>query len=112
MEKKEDFQGEEPRENATLYREKTMPGQTNFHAGSLKFENQNSVRCHRCDGLMAREFCFDIQDETGNYGFWAFRCMQCGEILDPLILQNRFVQHPLLFKNRARRKMVIANIHS
>ncbi len=94
------------------YRENTKSSQTNLHAEYLKFEGQNSVRCYRCEGLMAREFCFDLHDETGNNGFWAFRCMQCGEILDPLILQNRFGQHPFVLKNRARRKEVIATLKS
>lgn len=87
---------------------KPIPSQTNRDAKFLPFQGVNSLRCHRCEGLMAREFILDLQDETGNNGFWGFRCLQCGEILDPLILQNRYAQEPVLIKGRARRKEIIA----
>jgi hypothetical protein len=31
----------------------------------------------------------DLQDETGIERFAAWRCMICGEVLDPVILENR-----------------------
>lgn len=93
------------------FRNKTITGPTNPHNEHLKFEIENSDRCHRCGGFMAREYCFDLLDETGHNGFWALRCMQCGEILDPLILQNRNAQHPVPLKDRARRKEGIATSH-
>jgi len=45
--------------------------------------------CHRCQGLFVRVFCMDMYDSSCENGFWALRCLQCGELLDPLILQNR-----------------------
>lgn len=86
--------------------------QTNRNTDFSEMHAQNLTRCHRCDGLMSKEFCFDLQDETGNNGFWALRCMQCGEILDPLILQNRIAQHPVPIKDRARRKEIIVTTKS
>jgi hypothetical protein len=94
------------------YTGKTLGSQTNPHADWSIFQGGNSVRCHRCGGLMAREFCFDLQDETGKTGFWAARCLQCGELLDPLILQNRYAQDPTVLKDRARRKEIIATSNS
>lgn len=40
-------------------------------------------RCSRCGGLMVTEWCEDLSDYT------AQRCVQCGEVIDPVILQNR-----------------------
>jgi len=40
-------------------------------------------RCPRCRGLMVAEWCEDLSSYTGQ------RCVQCGEVIDPVILQNR-----------------------
>ena len=40
-------------------------------------------RCPRCGGLMVAEWC----QELSNYS--AQRCVQCGELIDPVILENR-----------------------
>jgi len=40
-------------------------------------------RCPRCSGLMVAEWCEDLSDYT------AQRCVQCGEIVDPVIVRNR-----------------------
>lgn len=43
----------------------------------------NTDRCPRCGGLMVAEWCEDLSDYT------AQRCVQCGEVIDPVILHNR-----------------------
>ena len=43
----------------------------------------NTDRCPRCSGLMVAEWCQDLSDHS------AQRCVQCGEVIDPVILQNR-----------------------
>ena len=43
-------------------------------------------RCPRCSGLMVAEWCEDLSNYT------AQRCVQCGEIVDPVILRNRGAQ--------------------
>ena len=60
--------------------------------------------CHRCGGLLAKEFCCDLQDETGENWFWALRCLQCGEVIDPIIIHNRHTENPSELKTRSRRK--------
>jgi hypothetical protein len=42
------------------------------------------VKCHRCNGIMANERFYGAGDP-----FWGWRCLLCGEILDPLIWENR-----------------------
>ncbi|MBI4400240.1 MAG: hypothetical protein HY581_01240 [Nitrospirae bacterium] len=46
-------------------------------------------RCPRCGGLMVAEQCFDFWDDTGQLEFPAWRCVQCGELVDPIIVMNR-----------------------
>jgi len=67
-----------------------------FPVKDLKEENPiglrllaSATRCSRCEGLMVIEQCFDFRDDTGQLDFLARRCVQCGEVIDPVILQNR-----------------------
>ena len=38
---------------------------------------------------MVSDFCMDLLNSTGELEFAAKRCVQCGEVVDPVILQNR-----------------------
>lgn len=38
---------------------------------------------------MVGEACEDVLDLTGPEGLSAWRCVQCGEFIDPVVLQNR-----------------------
>lgn len=57
------------------------------------------VRCWRCRGLMIVESSFECTDDAGQLDCLTRRCVQCGEVIDPVILQNRRLQ---LEKNVAR----------
>ncbi len=48
-----------------------------------------AINCTRCGGLMVGEFCVDLFNCTGELECLATRCVQCGEIVDPVIVQNR-----------------------
>ena len=43
--------------------------------------------CSRCKGLMVPERFQDILD--GQLSFYGWRCLSCGEIVDPIIASNR-----------------------
>ena len=43
------------------------------------------VRCGRCDGLMVREYVVDLDERC-------WKCVVCGERMDPLILAHREVE--------------------
>lgn len=49
------------------------------------FLRRRSTRCRRCSGLMMRE----------GSSLVAYRCVQCGDIVDPAILKNRTVIMPI-----------------
>lgn len=51
-----------------------------FHRGTA---------CTRCGGLMVGEYCLELPNGTGELEFLAARCVQCGEVVDPVILANR-----------------------
>ncbi len=60
--------------------------------------------CTRCGGLMVLEHYMDLQDDTGQIGMTALRCTSCGEVIDPVILQNRVKPAPNLLYGTKQRK--------
>jgi hypothetical protein len=45
--------------------------------------------CTRCGGLMVNSFYLDLLNSTGELEIAAKRCVQCGEVVDSVILLNR-----------------------
>jgi len=52
--------------------------------------------CPRCNGLMVAEWCEDLSDYS------AQRCVQCGELIDPVIMLNRRLSCGNTFKEVCR----------
>ncbi len=50
-------------------------------------EGVSTVTCVRCGGLLVAEPCTDFWDNGKNLA--VRRCLQCGELVDQVILQNR-----------------------
>ena len=46
--------------------------------------SDKKVRCPRCNGAMVFERFQDMLDL-----FYAWRCLNCGEIVDPVVAKNR-----------------------
>ena len=46
--------------------------------------NKEAMCCHRCGGRMIFEKYYDV-----NSIFYGWRCVMCGEIIDPVILLHR-----------------------
>lgn len=51
------------------------------------------MNCTRCRGLMVKDQFYDMLDDSGNLSFRGWRCVCCGNVLDPLILRNKRVLH-------------------
>ncbi len=47
------------------------------------------MRCTRCQGLMVRDHFYDLLDDSGHLSIRGWRCVNCGNILDRVILRNR-----------------------
>jgi RNase P subunit RPR2 len=49
--------------------------------------------CERCDGLMVRERCDDLELGSAGYEISAWRCLNCGAIVDPVIAAHHQTAH-------------------
>ena len=47
------------------------------------------MTCVRCQGLMIQQQIIDSHDEWSEGWISVLRCLNCGEILDSLVLNNR-----------------------
>ena len=64
---------------------------------------EKTSECDRCGGLLVLTFYQDLQDDTGQIDISALRCTMCGEVIDPLILENRRSPPPnLLYGTKQR----------
>ena len=48
--------------------------------------------CTRCGGLMVRDFCTDLLSGQDGLDGPTRRCVQCGDVVDPVIRWNRHLQ--------------------
>ena len=75
---------------ATALTERTSDEQLGSHTVSSAVPHEST--CARCGGLMVHDFCLDLLGNIGESEFAAKRCVQCGEVVDPVILRNRGAQ--------------------
>lgn len=47
------------------------------------------MECERCHATMLEEAFEDIRSDSWITGFHGWRCLVCGNVLDPVILANR-----------------------
>jgi len=67
--------------------EKTRAEQLGSHSVSSAVHYESI--CTRCGGLMVSDFCLDLLNGIGELECAPKRCVQCGEVVDPVILRNR-----------------------
>lgn len=60
-----------------------------------------SRQCPRCQGFLVGDLCYDIDDDQGQRWCSALRCVQCGDVLDPIIVRNRLA---LMERRRAEER--------
>jgi hypothetical protein len=48
--------------------------------------------CQRCGGYLVDDHGMDLDLGDGGAGYrsWAMRCVQCGDLIDEIILRNRY----------------------
>lgn len=68
----------------------TMLSQTR----GLTTKQSTPQSCRRCSGYVVREMCIDLDSNCGYSTFWANRCIQCGDLVDEVILRNRSLSSP------------------
>jgi hypothetical protein len=80
---------------ASAFTKKTKADQQGSHTVSSAV--QHEWTCTRCGGLMVNDSYMDILNNVGEFKFAAKRCVQCGEVVDPVILCNRGArQEPMM----------------
>jgi len=66
--------------------------------------------CPRCQSLLVPEIFIDYESDCGSMSFFAYRCVACGDILDPTILRHRTdCRSPSCSNVRTRHPPVIAS---
>ncbi len=72
----------------------------NTAAGEIAFagveRKEAIVTCRRCHGLMVMDDSVDMDERDGLSDVKAWRCVQCGEWIDNVILRNRLIQQGTL----------------
>lgn len=65
------------------------------------------MRCPRCMGMMVHQIFEDLW-ETGDFFFYGWRCVNCGEIIDPVIVSNRGIEARLYREDRTLNEYIKA----
>ncbi len=60
------------------------------------------MRCDRCGGLRLWSHFSNLEPTAGAWAYDAWRCMNCGDVVDAQILLNRSLQQPAEAAHRAR----------
>jgi len=47
------------------------------------------MACRRCHGLTVMDHFIDMQDDRGHLWLCVWRCVNCGDVVEPGILHNR-----------------------
>ncbi|GEM_PF-986712 len=50
------------------------------------------TNCSRCAGCMIEDFLLDMEDSSGPMWLKAWRCMNCGNIYERVLQQNRLAK--------------------
>ena len=50
------------------------------------------MECRRCKGLMVMDHVVDIADDSGHLWLKTWRCLSCGDVVDPQILRRRLIK--------------------
>jgi len=67
-----------------------MSNTTTPSQGPVRHPAHRPVACWRCGGLLVDEHCMDLDIGQIGTGYWARRCIQCGDMTDETILHNRY----------------------
>ena len=61
------------------------------------------MRCQRCQGWMITDHFMDILNVSGQMDFTGWRCLNCGEIIDPVIVRHHQSAVSIPVKSSRRR---------
>jgi len=64
--------------------------------------------CLRCHGMMVVERFDEVKGSSLEMSFYGWRCVCCGDIVDPVITANR-LKPPLHRGNKSRQRLLVAD---
>jgi hypothetical protein len=47
------------------------------------------MTCTRCQGCMAKDHCIDLLESANSLWMVGWRCLNCGNVFDPVMERNR-----------------------
>ena len=62
--------------------------------------------CSRCRGMMVQDLLHDFYVDYGHLSLRAWRCVSCGNVVEPLILKNRRMRQPQKGRSHQSRVLV------
>ena len=77
------------------------PVQSRSHLDSAR-NTENEDTCTRCGGFMVSHWCMNVNYDAGGMEILTKRCLQCGEVIDPVILENRLNPNREELKKKTR----------
>jgi hypothetical protein len=86
---------------ARAFTKKTKAEQSRRHTFSSEVTHESI--CPKCGGLMVADSYMDLLNHIGESKFAAKRCVQCGEVIDSVILLNRQLgQEPMTVQHTGK----------
>lgn len=50
------------------------------------------MNCPKCQGMLVQDLIYDVFESKGSLRSDAWRCISCGNVIDPVVLRNRSKQ--------------------
>jgi len=64
------------------------------------------MSCERCQGVMVEDHLIDMEDSDGLLWITAWRCINCGYIVDPVMAANRQLQKTTALSSEVHEDLV------
>ncbi len=93
-----------PRTKQTAKAENAASVSSGSKESSLVYSRmlENEDTCTRCGGFMVSHWCMNVNYDAGGMEILTKRCLQCGEVIDPVILENRLNPNREELKKKTR----------
>jgi len=88
----------------------TVQGETN--RSICRTKEPFDQNCARCGGLLVRHLCMDLYNTGSELEIPARRCVQCGDVLDSVILRNRRIRHESSIAHQAETTIFTQKNHA
>lgn len=87
-------------EKRTIKSAPTLPKSSSTPVNYEKIASSDT--CSRCGGFMVSHWCMNVNYDAGGMEILTQRCLQCGEVIDPVILENRLNPEREAMKKKTR----------